>query len=79
MKNNKRPTEKINKKKSQVEQNNLRPEDDKGSLEKRKDTLWVFNSQENSLEYREVNYAPGLYKIFDEILVNATNNFHGKK
>ena len=27
------------------------------------------------MEYREINYCPGLYKIFDEILVNAADNF----
>lgn len=27
------------------------------------------------MEYKEINYCPGLYKIFDEILVNAADNF----
>lgn len=26
------------------------------------------------MEYREVSFVPGLYKIFDEILVNAADN-----
>lgn len=26
------------------------------------------------MEFREVSYVPGLYKIFDEILVNAADN-----
>ena len=26
------------------------------------------------MEMREVSYVPGLYKIFDEILVNAADN-----
>lgn len=26
------------------------------------------------MEYRDVSYVPGLYKIFDEILVNAADN-----
>ena len=27
------------------------------------------------MEYKEINYCPGLYKIFDEILVNSADNF----
>ena len=27
------------------------------------------------MEYREVKFCPGLYKIFDEILVNAADNY----
>ena len=26
-------------------------------------------------EYREINYVPALYKIFDEVLVNAADNY----
>ena len=36
--------------------------------------MWVFNSVTSSMEYREVTYVPGLYKIFDEIIVNAADN-----
>lgn len=36
--------------------------------------MWVFNSETESMESREVSYVPGLYKIFDEILVNAADN-----
>ena len=36
--------------------------------------MWVYNSELDSMEMRQVNYVPGLYKIFDEILVNAADN-----
>jgi len=36
--------------------------------------MWVFNSRTESMEIRDVSYVPGLYKIFDEILVNAADN-----
>ena len=74
MKDN-RNIEKIYQKKSQVEHILLRPDSYVGSIEMQKDKLWVFNSEENKLEYREVNYVPGLFKIFDEILVNAADNY----
>jgi len=36
--------------------------------------MWVFNSETESMESREVSFVPGLYKIFDEIMVNAADN-----
>lgn len=35
--------------------------------------------QSGSMEFRVVSYVPGLYKIFDEILVNAADNKHSDK
>jgi len=36
--------------------------------------MWVFDTDENVMVQREITYVPGLYKIFDEILVNAADN-----
>ncbi len=41
--------------------------------------MWVYNSQTDSMQMREVNFVPGLYKIFDEILVNAADNKQNDK
>jgi len=41
--------------------------------------MWVFNSGTESIELREVSYVPGLYKIFDEVLVNAADNKQNDK
>lgn len=41
--------------------------------------MWVFNSVTESMVMREVHYVPGLYKIFDEILVNAADNKQNDK
>lgn len=35
--------------------------------------MWVWD-EENGMVNREIKYVPGLYKIFDEILVNAADN-----
>ena len=35
--------------------------------------MWVFD-EDVGMNCREVTYVPGLYKIFDEILVNAADN-----
>jgi DNA topoisomerase-2 len=36
--------------------------------------MWVFNTETSQMELRKVSFVPGLYKIFDEILVNAADN-----
>lgn len=41
--------------------------------------MWVYNSATESMEFRDVSYVPGLYKIFDEILVNAADNKQNDK
>ena len=41
--------------------------------------MWVYNSENEAMEFRELSYVPGLYKIFDEILVNAADNKQNDK
>ena len=36
--------------------------------------MWVYNTEQESMEMRPVTFVPGIYKIFDEILVNAADN-----
>lgn len=36
--------------------------------------MWVYNSELESMEMKPVTFVPGIYKIFDEILVNAADN-----
>jgi DNA topoisomerase-2 len=56
-----------------------RPDTYIGSVEKTTDKMWVYNSTTEAMEYRDVTYVPGLYKIFDEILVNAADNKQNDK
>ena len=42
-----------------------------GSVEKDRMVLWVYNKINNKIEKKEIEFVPGLYKIFDEILVNT--------
>jgi DNA topoisomerase-2 len=64
--------EEIYQKKSQLEHILLRPDTYIGSTEKQQQTLWVHDGER--LVYKPITYAPGLFKIFDEILVNAADN-----
>ncbi|KAB7496963.1 DNA topoisomerase 2-alpha [Armadillidium nasatum] len=36
--------------------------------------MWVYDKEKEILVQKEVTYVPGLYKIFDEILVNAADH-----
>ncbi|KAI6716591.1 hypothetical protein JHW43_000850 [Diplocarpon mali] len=59
---------------TQLEHIIKRPDTYIGSVEQTTETMWVFNSESQSMEQRKVTFVPGLYKIFDEILVNAADN-----
>lgn len=59
---------------TQLEHIIKRPDTYIGSIEMTESTMWVFNSETEQMEFRKVNYVPGLFKIFDEILVNAADN-----
>ncbi|OGM42747.1 DNA topoisomerase II [Aspergillus bombycis] len=59
---------------TQLEHIIKRPDTYIGSIERTSQHMWVYSSESEGMEYREVSYVPGLYKIFDEIVVNAADN-----
>lgn len=42
-----------------------------GSVETHEESRWVFHKESNKMAYKKVNFNPGFYKLFDEIVVNA--------
>lgn len=66
--------EQMYQKKSQLEHILLRPDTYIGSVEHTKELMWVYHEEKNRMVQREISFVPGLYKIFDEILVNAADN-----
>ncbi|XP_011168143.1 DNA topoisomerase 2 isoform X2 [Solenopsis invicta] len=64
----------IYQKKSQLEHILLRPDTYIGSVEPVTEMMWVFDKEKEMMVQKEIKYVPGLYKIFDEILVNAADN-----
>ncbi|MEW5304966.1 MAG: hypothetical protein WDW36_007539 [Sanguina aurantia] len=64
--------EDIYQKKTQLEHILLRPDTYIGSTEKQQQPLWVHDGIKMKL--KTIAFVPGLYKIFDEILVNAADN-----
>jgi len=67
--------EEIYQKKTQREHILLRPDTYVGSCEAQQQELWVFDSVQSRMVHRNITYVPALYKIFDEILVNAADNY----
>lgn len=61
---------------SQLEHILLRPDTYIGSPELTTTTRKVWDAVAARVTERDVTYAPGLYKIFDEILVNAADHKH---
>ncbi|CAK58912.1 unnamed protein product (macronuclear) [Paramecium tetraurelia] len=65
---------------SQVEHILLRPDTYIGSVEISDQELWICeDSDQISFKFEEFSYCQGLYKIFDEILVNAADNYQRDK
>ena len=56
---------------TQLEHVLARPDTYVGSLERDIEKQWVMNSEKTAMELRSITHIPGLYKIYDEILVNA--------
>ncbi|XP_055342931.1 DNA topoisomerase 2-alpha-like isoform X3 [Paramacrobiotus metropolitanus] len=70
----KKAIKKIYQKKSQLEHILIRPDTYIGSTELVSQKMWVYDTEEKKMVFREIKFVPGLYKIFDEILVNAADN-----
>ena len=42
-----------------------------GSVETHEESRWVFDAESSKMTYKKVNFNPGFYKLFDEIVVNS--------
>jgi DNA topoisomerase-2 len=59
---------------SQLEHILKRPDTYIGSVDKQTQQMWVLDQNENTVVMKQCTFVPGLYKIFDEIIVNAADN-----
>jgi DNA topoisomerase-2 len=46
-----------------------------GSTKTNEETRWTYDDSSNKMVWRKLNFNPGLYKIFDEIVVNARDEY----
>ncbi|RQM18731.1 hypothetical protein DD237_000945 [Peronospora effusa] len=70
----KQSIEQIYQKKSQLEHILLRPDTYVGSIEHVEQNMWILDELQQKMVLKKITYVPGLYKIFDEIIVNACDN-----
>ena len=42
-----------------------------GSIENTEVETWIYDEENDKIIFKNIEYVPGLYKIFDEVLVNA--------
>lgn len=66
--------ERIYQKKTQLEHILLRPDTYIGSVEPVTQPMWVYDGEDEGMVHRDITFVPGLYKIFDEIIVNAADH-----
>jgi len=45
-----------------------------GSIENVDSTMWVYDDATNRIVLRDIEYIPGLYKLFDEGIVNCRDH-----
>jgi DNA topoisomerase-2 len=62
-------------KKTPIEHVLLRPDTYVGSVDANEHLRWTLTEGSTSICLRDVSYVPALYKLFDEVLVNACDNF----
>jgi len=46
-----------------------------GSTKTNEETRWIYDLESNKMVWRKLQFNPGLYKIFDEIIVNARDEY----
>ena len=66
--------EQMYQKKTQLEHILLRPDTYIGSTEPTTQSMFVLHADSGRIIHKTITYTPGLYKIFDELLVNAADN-----
>lgn len=59
---------------SQLEHILKRPDTYIGSVETQEQLQWIYDEETDCMIEKNVTIVPGLFKIFDEILVNAADN-----
>jgi len=45
-----------------------------GSIDTHKESRWIWDEGAGRMAWKEVEYCPGFYKLFDEVLVNALDH-----
>ncbi|MBW0507902.1 hypothetical protein O181_047617, partial [Austropuccinia psidii MF-1] len=71
---NKKSASQTYQKLTQLEHVLKRPDTYIGSVEAIRQYMWIYDRAKKAMVNKEISFVPGLYKIVDEILVNAADN-----
>ncbi|MBW0470843.1 hypothetical protein O181_010558 [Austropuccinia psidii MF-1] len=71
---NKKSASQTYQKLTQLEHVLKRPDTYIGSVEAIRQYMWIYDKAKKAMVNKEISFVPGLYKIVDEILVNAADN-----
>lgn len=72
----KKTIEEIYQKKSPIQHVLDRPDTYVGSTSRITKNTWILNFENSTIIQKEISYVPALYRIVDELLVNAVDNHH---
>ena len=70
-----RTIEETYQKKTPLEHILMRPDIYVGSIKMEKSAKWILRKGDLKFTNKEVYFVPALYRIFDEVLVNAADNY----
>ena len=71
----KKTTEQKYKKQTLLEHIQELPDTYIGSIEESTEPRYIYDFESNSIKKKTITYIPGLYKIYDEIIVNAVDQY----
>ena len=71
----KKTIEQIYQKKTQLEHILLRPDTYIGSVETQRMNLWIFDETTQKMEFKEISFVPGLFKIYGKNSRSKTQFF----
>ena len=52
----------------------LRPDTYVGDIDPTEELMWIYDDENKMMIKKLINYVPGFYKVFDELIVNARDH-----
>ena len=62
-----------------IEHIKLRPNMYMGSIDNIEEELWIYDDTENKIKKKKIKFTPAFFKIFDELITNASDHAQNDK
>jgi len=62
-----------------IEHIKLRPNMYMGSIDNIEEELWIYDDTENKIKNKKIKFTPAFFKIFDELITNASDHAQNDK